>query len=80
VRWHPTRLGVFASVLRNGRAELWDVCRSVLEPVAVFLTEGKLDGAAFYTLCEYLLLLPSQSAESHMSSSADHRHRLQVPP
>ena len=31
---------MFASVLGNGRAELWDVCRSVLEPVAVYLKEG----------------------------------------
>ena len=41
VRWHPTRAGVFVSVLGNSRAELWDVCRSVLEPVAVFVREGE---------------------------------------
>ena len=55
MRWHPTRPGVFASVLGNGRAELWDVCRSVLEPVAVFLREGKLESAALYSLLQYLV-------------------------
>ncbi len=80
VRWHPTQPGVFAAVLGNGRAELWDVCRSVLEPVAVFVRDGRPACAALYTFLRSLATKTSQSAESHLSSSADHRHCLQVPP
>ena len=40
MRWHPTLAGVFVSVLSSGRAELWDVCHSLLEPVTVFVKEG----------------------------------------
>ena len=81
VRWHPTRPGVFASVLGNGRVELWDVCRSVLEPVAVFVRESKPTSAELHTFQQVLVTSAlSKRRVTHGSSCRLRAHHLQVSP
>lgn len=80
VRWHPTRPGVFASVLGNGRAELWDVRHSVLEPVAVYLKEG--NRKLYFTLAgwpAYCSQLPYYEYAPTPNTVAASRHYAQVP-